>query len=117
MKFKRIASKTCEKLFVESAIFLDNYDGICGIPFITLCAYKDAISKWYGPYEICISVCDYDDFDHGYVYRMQNKEEFFDVLHELINWMRDHEQGITYWSNIVDGNLFPKFKNVKMEMW
>ena len=48
---------------------------------------------------------------------MQNEEEFFDVLHELINWMRDHEQGITYLDDVISDNLFPEFRNAEMEMW
>lgn len=45
------------------------------------------------------------------------KKKFFDALHELINWMRDHEQGITYWDDVVSGNLFPEFENVEKVMW
>lgn len=48
---------------------------------------------------------------------MRNEEDFFDVLHELINWMRDHEQGITYWNNAVDRKLFPEFENVERVTW
>lgn len=117
MIIEKSVSKTYERLFVQSSIFLDNYTGICGRPFITLHAYKDAISKWYGPYEIYISICDYDDFEYGVSYKAHNEEEFFDALHELINWMRDHEQGITYWDDVVSGNLFPEFENVKKVMW
>lgn len=117
MIIKKDASKIYERLFVQSSIFLDNYAGIFGLPFITLAAYKDVILEWYGPYEIYMHVCDYDDFDYGCVYKMQNEEEFFDVLHELINWMRDHEHGITYWDDIVNGNLFPEFRNVDKEPW
>ena len=117
MIIKKDVSKTCERLFVQSSIFLDNYVGICGRPFITLSAYKDTLSKWWGPYEIYINICDYDDFGYGYVYEMQNEEEFFNVLHELVNWMRDHEQGVTYWDDVVSGNLFPEFRNAEREQW
>lgn len=64
---KRSVSKTYERLFVQSSIFLDNYAGICGKPYVTLCAYKDAISEWYGPYEIYISICDYDSRKEYYI--------------------------------------------------
>ena len=114
---KRSVSKTYERLFVQSSIFLDNHIGIFKRPYITLCAYKDAISEWYGPYEIYMHICDYDDFGYGYVYRMQNEEEFFNILHELINWMRDYEHGITYWDDVISGNLFPEFKNIEKVMW
>ena len=116
MIIKKNVSKTCERLFIQSSIFLDNYAGICGRPFITLAAYKDAI-LWYGPYEIYVHICDYDDFGYGYVYEMRNEEEFFDVLHELVNWMRDHEQGVTYWDDLIDDKLFPEFENVDKEPW
>lgn len=114
---KKDVSKTYERLIVQSLLFLDNYIGFYGRPYTTLCAYKDSISEWFGPYEIYIGICDYDYFSYGYVYRMQNEEEFFDVLHELINWMRDHEQGITYLDDVVGGNLFPEFKNTEKEPW
>lgn len=117
MIIEKSVSKTYERLFVQSSIFLDNYTGICGRPFITLHAYKDAISKWYGPYEIYIHVCGYDNFGYAYVYRMQNEEEFFNILHELVNWMKDHEQGIIYWDDVISDNLFPEFKSAKRERW
>ena len=100
---------------VWSSIFLDNYAGICGRPYILLNAHKDALTEWWGPYEIFINICDDDDLDYGFVYKAHNEEEFFDVLHELINWMRDHEQGITYWDDFITGRLFPEFKSVKRE--
>ncbi|MDT4370659.1 hypothetical protein RO865_17955 [Blautia faecis] len=120
MIIEKSVSKTYERLFVQSSIFLDNYTGICGRPFITLHAYKDAISEeWYGPYEIYINIYDYDDFGfgYGYVYRMQNEEEFFNVLHELVNLMKDHEQGIIYWDDVISDNLFPEFKSAERVVW
>ena len=79
---KKDVSKTYERLFVQSSIFLGNHIGIYERPYITLSAYKDAISEWYGPYEIYMHVCGYDNFGYAYVYRMQNEEEFFNILHE-----------------------------------
>lgn len=116
MIIKRSVSKTYERLIVQSLLFLDNHIGIYERPYITLSAYKDAISEWYGPYEIYMHVCGYD-FGYTYVYRMQNEEEFFDILHELVNWMKDHEHGITYWDDVISGNLFPKFRNAEKVMW
>ena len=40
-----------------------------------------------------------DDFDIGLVYKT-NADKFENVLHELINWMRDHEQGVGLHDNI-----------------
>ena len=114
---KKDVSKTYERLFVQSSIFLGNHIGIYERPYITLSAYKDAISEWYGPYEIYMHVCGYDSFGYAYVYRMQNEEEFFNILHELINWMRDHEQGIIYWDDVISDNLFPEFRNAERELW
>ena len=48
---------------------------------------------------------------------MQNEEEFFNVLHELVNLMKDHEQGIIYWDDIISDNLFPEFRNAEKVMW
>ena len=120
MIIRKDVSKTYERLFVQSSIFLDNHIGIFKRPYITLCAYKDAISEeWYGPYEIYINIYDYDDFGfgYGYVYRMQNEEEFFNVLHELVNLMKDHEQGIIYWDDVISDNLFPEFKSAERVVW
>lgn len=116
---KKDVSKTYERLFVQSSIFLGNHIGIYERPYITLSAYKDAISEWYGPYEIYMHVCGYDNFGfgYGYVYRMQNEEEFFNVLHELVNLMKDHEQGIIYWDDVISDNLFPEFKSAERVVW
>ena len=46
-----------------------------------------------------IQLRDDDDFDIGLIYKT-NADEFENVLHELINWMHDHEQGISIYENI-----------------
>ena len=46
-----------------------------------------------------VQLRDYDDFDIGLIYKT-NSDEFENVLHELINWMHDHEQGVGLHENI-----------------
>lgn len=66
----------------------------CKMPFVYLVAnYKDSSSGWK-PFSIKIIIRDHDDFEYGMLYKT-DEEHFFQVLHELINWMVDHEQGIS----------------------
>ena len=83
----------------------------CGIPCVHLSASKEH-TKFYDKNTICISVHDYDDLDYGLVYKTDN-EHFFDVLHELINWMRDHEQGINSHDDLI--NVFDFFPELDCE--
>ena len=53
-----------------------------------------------------------DDFDIGLVYKT-NAGEFENVLHELINWMHDHEQGISIYDDIL--NIFDFFPDCGCE--
>lgn len=78
----------------------------CGIPYVHLSASKEQ-TTFYDANTIYISVHDYDDYDYGLLYITDN-EHFFNVLHELINWMRDHEQGINNHDDLIDiFNFFP----------
>ncbi len=45
------------------------------------------------------------------------KKNFFNVLHELVNLMKDHEQGIIYWDDVISDNLFPEFKSAERVVW
>lgn len=56
---------------------------------------------------IGIAIHDNDDFDVGLIYKT-DPENFENVLHELINWMRDHEQGRSIYIKIWDTlDFFP----------
>ena len=66
---------------------------------------------------------DWDDFDIGYIYTADSEKQFFDVLHELINWMNDLEHGVAYYYEdlIEDLNgkkeFFPNYMGCKREGW
>lgn len=95
-----------ETLCVKSNIHFDYSESFCGRPYVTLLAHKKPINHW-NEYSIAIGIRDDDDFDIGLVYET-DKEHFEDVLHELINWMRDHEQGISCCDELSDKmNFFP----------
>lgn len=70
----------------------------CGMPYVYLTAYKETDGFWDNN-SIGIAIHDKDDFDIGLVYKTDSKH-FLDVLHELINWMIDHEQGISLYEKI-----------------
>lgn len=78
-------------LHVESNIYFDYSESFCGRPYVILLAHREPINHW-NEYSIAIGIRDNDDFDVGLVYET-DKEHFNGVLHELINWMRDHERG------------------------
>jgi hypothetical protein len=63
-----------------------------------LVAHKDKYLHWDSN-TIGLSIHDYDDFDMGLIYRADNKH-FTNILHELINWMVDHEKGISSFSKL-----------------
>ena len=71
------------------------------MPYISLVAHKEDVKYGWKPYEIGIAIHDKDDFDIGLIYRA-DEEHFFMVLHELINWMRDHEQGISLYEELLN---------------
>ena len=77
-------------LNVTSNIYFDEKECFCGRPYVFLTATK---VKDYDGY-IGIVIHDKDDYDIGLLYTTTD-ENFTNVLHELINWMRDHEQGIS----------------------
>ena len=84
--------KINDHLWVTSNIYFDNECCFCGRPYVSLIAHKDK-NKFWDANTIGIGLRDDDDFDLGLVYKT-NADEFENVLHELINWMRDHEQGV-----------------------
>lgn len=59
-----------------------------------------------------------DDFDIGYVYSVGNEKQFYEVLHELINWMNDLEHGVCSWDEFIDDiEGFPPDCGCKRERW
>ena len=76
-------------LNVTSNIYFDDKECFCGRPYAYLAASKNRLFDAIG-----IAIRDNDDYDIGLSYTT-NDENFTNVLHELINWMRDHEQGIS----------------------
>lgn len=98
--------KMCDLLSVDSNIYFDEKWAFCGQTWIHLIANRTEATYWY-EYTIGITLHDQDDWDWGLLY-YTNEDNFFDILHELINWMRDHEQGITRYRDIKDlFNFFP----------
>ena len=106
-----------EHLTVSAQIKFDDESCFCGHPSVHLLAYYDD-SHWGNPYEIRVSLHDMDDYDVGFVYK-SDKEHFFDVLHELINWINDLEHGICIYDDYVkdiDG-FFPDYLGCEREWW
>lgn len=95
MKFE----KNGNHLWVTSNIYFDYEERFCGRPYISLSASKEFNSGWGSDNTIFIGIEDDDDFDTGLPYKC-NSDNFIDILHELINWMRDHEQGISNYDDI-----------------
>lgn len=65
-----------------------------------------------------IGIADMDDYSIGYIYE-PTEEKFFDVLHELINWMHDLEMGLCLYDDYLDklesGEFFPNLNCKRME--
>lgn len=102
-------------LIACSGIHFDE-DVFCGRPYVALTAYKDNFGFEFGGNTITIGVYDSDDYDLGLVYETDS-EHFFDVLHELINWMADHEKGVVSLEKCRDAfDLFPDC-GCKREVW
>lgn len=84
-----------------------------------LVAIKDKPTRFDPAYTIKIYVADMDDYHVGYVYQ-PTEDRFFDVLHELINWMHDLEMGLCLYDEYVDklesGEFFPNL-NCERKEW
>lgn len=93
-----VIEKVNNHLRVKSNIYIEDKDCFCGRPYVLLVAHKDK-NLFSDANTIGIGIRDNDDFDIGLVYKT-SPDEFMSVLHELINWMRDHEQGVGTYSDI-----------------
>lgn len=102
----KIGKASNDLLHVQSDIFFDKSKGFTGNPHIDLLANK------YPPYRLypSISICVRDNKRIKYecVYIM-GVNEFDKVIHELINWMVDHENGITEYRKLENHDLFPDY--------
>ena len=79
--------------------------------------YKKCL-LWLEDYQIGVGIRDNDDFDIGCVYTAENEEQFFNVLHELINWINDLGHGICLWEEFIGDikGFFPEC-GCKKERW
>lgn len=107
-----------EYLHIHSDIHFDKEWVFCGKPYMTLFATKDKPGLCQKQYQIHVGVRDNDDYDVGFVYSPTTETEFFDVLHELINWLHDLEMGLVLHDDYVSDieGFFPTFK-CKKEWW
>lgn len=95
--------KSYDGLRIDSYIYFEDARYcFCGFPWVNLVT-------WKSKNQIGINICDKDDFTMGLVYYPKTEDEFFNVLHELINWMRDHEQGVSDFDKLIHDmfNFFP----------
>lgn len=103
MKIEKASDKL---LHVQSDIFFDKPKGFIGNPHIDLLVNK------YPPYRLhpFVSMCVRDDKKIRYecIYIMGIKK-FDEVIHELINWMIDHENGITEYERFKNHEIFPDY--------
>ena len=110
-----VIEKINDHLRVKSNIYFDNKCCFCGRPYVLLVAHKDNNHFWDAN-TIGIAIHDDDDFDVGLVYKT-SPDEFTSVLHELINWMRDHEQGVGIYDDICKPfDFFPDY-GCERERW
>ena len=93
-----VINKGYDHLWVLSNIYFDDEQCFCGRPYVSLIAHKEEALCWDAN-TIGIAIHDNDDFDVGLIYKT-NSDNFENVLHELINWMRDHEQGRSIYMDI-----------------
>lgn len=127
MKIKRCFSQSkkhhSENLVIYGAVHFDDEEAFCGYPWMLLSANRDVDSSHANQYQIKICIHDQDDFDIGYIYTADSEKQFFNVLHELINWMNDLEHGVAYYYEdlIEDLNgkkeFFPNYMGCKREPW
>ena len=93
-----VINKRYSYLWVWSNIYFDDEQCFCGRPYISLVAHKEKSLCWDAK-TLSRAIHDNDDFDVGLIYKTDS-ENFENVLHELINWMRDHEQGRSIYMDI-----------------
>lgn len=97
---KRTISKS-EYLSVYGLLHFDDKECFCGQPWILLSAHQGDNNSGWEKYSIGIAIHDQDDYDIGFVY-YPGKEQFFNVLHELINWINDLEHGVICYDDFIE---------------
>lgn len=105
-------------LSAESHIdFGDDNAIFCRMPYVSLLANKDGLYGWKKN-SIGIGIRDGDDYDVGLIY-ITDDNNFFDVLHELLNWMKDHEQGVSDYIEMIEKlyDFFPNYYGCTRELW
>ena len=117
MKIEKYHFVKGEALAVNGNIHFDYNFAFCGRPYVRLITTKNAYCGWKD-YQIGVAIHKNGDFDIGYVYTTENEVQFFDVLHELINWMNDLEHGVCFWEEFIDdiNGFFPEC-GCKKEKW
>lgn len=108
-----IIEKQNELLTATSGIHLSGYL-LCGRPYVYLSTTKDSRRE---ANTIYISILDDDDFDIGIVY-YANSENFTKILHELLNWMYEHERDYTYVNELYNVyEIFPELGCKRKSFW
>lgn len=108
--------KRFDHLCAISNIYFDESACFSGRTYIYLIAYKDKVNYEWNANTIGIAIHDNDDFDVGVLYQ-PDADNFINTLHELLNWMYDHEHGISNYESVWDAfNFFPNL-GCNRERW
>lgn len=108
MKITVLDPDTLTAFKVTSNIYFD-IKFTCGQTYVTLIADKE-----YN--YISIVVMDQDNLIIGYEY-YPGEDNFFKVLHELINWMNDHENGVSKLDDLFKENFFSNYLGCEREIY
>lgn len=111
MEIQKCNSKNYERLTVFGSIYFDEEFAFFGHPGIILSAFRNVnkrVSDLWKENSITVTIHDQDDYYVSYEYYPE-ENDFFTVLHELINWMNDLEHGVCCWESYVRDmdNFFP----------
>lgn len=102
-----IIEKHSDYLSACSNIYFDERFAFCKGTFVILTASKYGTGSKYADDSntILIDICDHDDYSCGWKYKTE-PDKFLDVLHELLNWMRDHENGTSLYIKMLRDEEF-----------
>ena len=113
MKITVLDPDTLTTIKVTSNIYFDIY-----IKFACNQSYVNLIANKVYNY-IMIEIINQDDLQIGYAYYPEenNENNFFKVLHELINWMNDHEHGIIKFDDLFKEDFLPNYLGCEREVY
>lgn len=107
-----------ECIIATSSIYLGDIKNLAIQPCILMIAAKENPISGFEKYEINLKICESSHiFNYREIVYKPRKDQFLGILHEILNWMNDVEDGVSFKYDVWNSVDFPPQLDCERDEW